>query len=669
MSGSKVILLIILVSGWFPVKQTRAQPLATDRAEEILSRNSDAYIPEEILEEKEELLEIPLNLNTASERELEATGLFTPFQAKVIIDYRRTYGDLLSIYELASLTGFRRLHLKEISRYLTVDLSIPPRIQSGPKSQAILYMGRAFPDATGYETGTDRPLPAYSGSPLKTSLKVKTGAGRKINMGLAFEKDPGEPGLWDHKPQHLTGYLQYTGNRWFEQFIIGNYRLHMAMGLTHGSGMFQTPGATGSIAPQLLKPYAGTAESGTHSGMACRLRFNQGKVMAWVSYQSLDLSLSHLETGGDHPDWASLGRWTGLHRTKWEIEGRSLGYLANAGMQALYNKKSLFMGIYFTTERSGLTQKVMDSNLIENKPSTAHTAGIHWRWQRGKALAFGEFAAGIHASCAFLSGLRYDFNGFLSIAAHYHQYGPAHRETFSAAYSSGSHTSNEKGFALAIHAEPYRTLLAELSAECFGYPSPRYQVHVPSGGFRYRFTLQGTARERTNWRIMLIKKEWQQTPSIDQPGIRSMLHHNLTRFDIRLAYHINSLLIWQTRLIASFIHDHETGFGYTALQQIKIKPGTRYNCTLQCVVFHVDRWENRIYVYEPGLYHQFNFPVYYGQGQKASLVISIKPFNRFTVEGKGSVIRYYDRNEIGSGNDLLNGSRKYQAGIQLRYSF
>ena len=43
----------------------------------------------------------------------------------------------------------------------------------------------------------------------------------------------------------------------------------------------------------------------------------------------------------------------------------------------------------------------------------------------------------------------------------------------------------------------------------------------------------------------------------------------------------------------------------------------RYN------LFKIDRWENRIYVYEPGLLYSYNFPAFYGSGTKLTGVFRI----------------------------------------------
>ena len=55
------------------------------------------------------------------------------------------------------------------------------------------------------------------------------------------------------------------------------------------------------------------------------------------------------------------------------------------------------------------------------------------------------------------------------------------------------------------------------------------------------------------------------------------------------------------------------------------------------MVYHVPSWDNRIYLYEPGLFQQFSFPVLSGTGNKITLVTSVKAGKRLTLEARGSI--------------------------------
>jgi hypothetical protein len=122
---------------------------------------------------------------------------------------------------------------------------------------------------------------------------------------------------------------------------------------------------------------------------------------------------------------------------------------------------------------------------------------------------------------------------------------------------------------------------------------------------------------------------------------------------------------WQSRLVASFISESRPVPGYAAIHQAGAVLHDMLKCTVQFVVFNISRWDNRIYLYEPGLYHQFSFPSFYGKGQKITLVSALKPGKRIIFEGKFSMLTYHDRDQIGSGSEMVEGSRKFGTGFQI----
>jgi hypothetical protein len=660
---------ILMITLFLPVTAADSQDQENlmDQEELILESDENTRIPVEIFEERQDLCLQPVDLNSASREELESSGLFTPFQVNVIIEYRERHGDLFSIYELASLTGFRVARLKEITPYLTAGSSLPVRRSHSRGHRVFIYAGRTFPEASGYKTGGDSGDPAYRGSPLKTGLKIESGLGRRVGLGLAYEKDPGEAGFHENRPEYLTGYLAYSGDRVLERLVMGSYRLHLGLGLVQGTGLIHSAGGVfqAPVTLSALKPYGGLSESGLHRGLACRLNLRPVTIMAWSSARPMDLSAGDLFQENRGIDWVSLRRESGLHRTSGEEGGRNLGYLANAGISVQVNYNNLFAGAQFSTEISGLTRKGRDSLHMDSGPSLYHSISIYWRWQKRKLETFGEYSPGNVQRCAILAGVRYHFSDFLSGCLLLHHYGTGHRETFSSAYASGSHISNEGGATLCFQAEPFGRLLADLSIELFDYPCPRHQCVVPSSGARYSFSLQNSGTGMLQWRIRYMQRIWQDTPACEQPGVHTLSEHRACRVDGRVVYEPGNRFRWQSRFIAS-LNRGEAATGYAAAQQAETVGWDVVKVAVQFVVFNIPQWESRIYLYEPGLYHHFDFPAYYGQGQKITAVISLKAGRRITLEVKTSVVTTYDREQTGSGNDAVEGPRRYDAEMQLR---
>lgn len=207
-----------------------------------------------------------------------------------------------------------------------------------------------------------------------------------------------------------------------------------------------------------------------------------------------------------------------------------------------------------------------------------------------------------------------------------------------------------------IHAEPYRELKAQMTLELYGFPGPRTYTNVPSMGFTYNLTFENGALEKMQWRLRMKHTIRQKTPSVDLPGISPLAPVQSSSFEGRLVYKPYDRLSWLSRLVLSSTPGLSSSLGYAAVQQVGILLHKKLRCTSQWVVFHIPDWDNRIYLHEPGLFQQFKFPVYYGSGQKVSMVLSLKPFKRVCLEAQGSFMHRIE--------DV-----RWATGLQLRLNF
>ncbi len=602
-----------------------------DLSEDQLMRQEDAGYAEELYEEQLDLLSFPINLNTANMAQLESSGLFTPFQAQSLIRYRETYGNLLSIYELASIQGCGRLEVQNI--YMTVDETFPSPQQKGPRGYVLLFAGRAYANSANQVV--------YPGSLWKSSLRLKKGLGKRLSVGLAYEKDPGEQAFWGYRPEHLCGYIHWKGKGSLEQLIIGTFKINNGMGLIHGSNLMNSPAGIQSrpLLLSTLKSYAGTAESLLQQGASCSLNLGTLKLLIWASFQGIDLSLDGLAENTQSPDWSAFMRKNAYHRSSSEQLGRNLAYLGSAGIQLTVSLNRLNLGLQYAPEFSSLTPRGRDSLQVYQGYRLYHASSMQWHWRSPRTELYGEFAPGTGHSSAFLAGSRFFLNDFLSGTLQLHSYGADHRETFASAYASGSHIKNERGVLLLIHAEPFRAIRSDFALELFESPAPRTLVIVPSSGFRFMLTLKNGNHEPIHWRFRLVKTLRQITPASEvQAGIRPLAHIDNNRMDGRVVYKPFSGFTWQNRLVFSYSPGERSKRGHAILQQLTVRVKNRLRCTAQLVMYNIPSWDNRIYLYEPGLYQQFSFPVYSGTGHKISALISFHPSESIVFETKGTIV-------------------------------
>ena len=85
--------------------------------------------------------------------------------------------------------------------------------------------------------------------------------------------------------------------------------------------------------------------------------------------------------------------------------------------------------------------------------------------------------------------------------------------------------------------------------------------------------------------------------------------------------------------------------------------------------FFTDDYDSRVYASESGLLYTFYTPSFQGRGFRCSIRLRYELNKHFLLITKFGETIYLDRNEIGSGNDLIYGNKKADVQMQLRIKF
>jgi len=642
----KIQKLCLLFMAWAPIQlQAQELPLSTQDMEDLLYRNESAFIPESSTADYSEG-QLRIELNRASAEELEASGLFTSYQVHMLLDYREKFGPLYSIYELTQIPGFRHNSLKKYESVVSVNTVRIPEGKNAGKHMILVNLERAF--AGGQSE--------YTGSPFRSSLRIRSHPWKKLTMALSYEKDAGELFLYRNRPQFLSGYLSYEGERFIKQVVVGNFQLNQGMGLVNGAGFMHRAGdfRINQLSLSRIKPYASLSEYMYEQGMASKMGTNKFQLLLWASYLRFSLSPRAFTENPEADNWLDYRRTSGLYRSKSELEARDLAYRIHSGMQMVYRHKGLSLGVLHGCEWVGPGKKALAVLNKKPAPSLKQVLSLHGNWYKRKLQLSGELSLSEFRSLAFLIGTQYHFSDYVQGSLLVHHYGTSYRGSLPSAYSSGSHIRNEQGIAFHLHMETGKYIIAKLTGELFRYPSPRYLTNVPSAGYRLDLTLQNPAGKMLQWRTRAVSKTWQNSPADPVSKIRPIQDSRVNRFDAQLIYNHHDRFKWQSRLVLSYYsHKQNLSKGYAALQQVTLATTGYLKVRAQFVIFHVNDWENRIYLYEPGFYYSFSFPAYYGSGQKTSLLLTLKPWSTVSVMAKLSVL-------------INRGNRKWETGIQLR---
>lgn len=280
-----------------------------DAAIHISGASSVEDLSSDELEMYERLASHPVNINSASPRELVGSGIFSDYQAASIMDYRTRCGDILSLAELSAVDGIGR----QFAGYLA------PFVSFGNGSRRCDLQADA-----------------------RMRVKDKNGTRSSVlKSSASYGKWGGSLSMKDFNPVSLN--LSYSGNRVPAFVVLGDFNARFGQGLLSWTGFSMSSLYTVSAFarnPTGISISRTISEGSSKRGVAASL--NLGKRMSASSYatfngeqflsvkhlgrvSSASLSIKHSEGSGMSysSDWRfTAGRFT-LFGEAASVEGRS----------------------------------------------------------------------------------------------------------------------------------------------------------------------------------------------------------------------------------------------------------------------------------------------------------------------------------------------------------
>ena len=162
---SILILFLSLGSTILHAQNTEASKEQIERSIEELTSRVDAELDySELVDHFTNLIQHPININTATQEQLEELMFLDNTHIAALLDFRRKNGDFKSLYELKNIDGFYVDLVISIKPYIIIA---PSRTSSGPRlsslfkygrHQVIMRYGRVLEEQKGYMPISDSAL-------------------------------------------------------------------------------------------------------------------------------------------------------------------------------------------------------------------------------------------------------------------------------------------------------------------------------------------------------------------------------------------------------------------------------------------------------------------------------------------------------------------------------
>ncbi|MFI5453010.1 helix-hairpin-helix domain-containing protein [Pedobacter sp. UC225_61] len=674
------ILLLLLLIGFITKAQTHEDTFIKDLIESLAENLPEDYDLSELEDKLVFLKKHPINLNHTNAEELKGLIFLSPLQISNLFSHLKTNGKFADVLELQSIPDFDVETTTRLLPFVTLNQSdLEDRITyknllNLGDNDLVVRFGRVLEKPKGF---TDLPGSRYIGSQERLLVRYKYNFSNRISASLIFEKDAGEQFLKGNKQfllDYQSAHIAILNTGRFKKIVLGDYTLQFGQGLSLWSGFAfgKAPDVTSVAKKDVgLKPYTSANEYSFFRGFATTIAVSKNIVFTpFLSYRKLDASLS-LNNAGE--DVLSNLNETGLHRTATEIKNKNSVSQQLFGGVIQYQKDNLSVGAI--AYHSIYNKEFITGNEVYRKYNFVGkkltNIGLHYNYTYKNIYFFGEAGKSLTGGLAYVNGALVSLSSKVSAVVLHRNYDANYHNFFNQATAEASEAINEKGFYAGLNIIPLKAWTIAIYADYFKFPWLKFRVDAPSDGYEVLGQITYTPT-KTFKAVLRYKSELKQQNTDLDVSINYLDDVKKESYRGDINWQLNKSFSFQNRLeISQFKKGNtKTEFGYLIYQDIDYSPlFSKISGNIRLAYFNTPSFNSRIYAYEDDVLYNFTFGMYNGKGLRTYLNLKYKLIKRVDIWAKYALFLYNKAETVGTGLDEINGNKKTDVKLQLRYQF
>jgi len=622
----------------------------------------------------------PIDLNHAKPEQLKELVFLSALQIDNFFAYLLLAGKLADLLELQAIDGF---DVETATRILPfVTLKVPPEVTklslqslgSKGESELMLRYGRVLEKQKGFN---DLAGSRYIGDPAKLLLRYHYRLGNLLALSLVAKKDAGETffsGVNKAGFDFVSGSLAVYKTGKFSKIIIGDYNVQFGEGLSLWMGTALGRGAdVAGVAKNGtgLKAYTSANESSFFRGVG--IKYNILKIIdltTFISSKNLDASLTN---GSDGNLTLSTINSSGLHRTPTEIAHKHNLHQLVYGVLVNYRPDNLNMGIvgYHTSYEYEFIRGKPGYKAYAFQGKELTNGSFHYNYTYKNAYVFGETAYSMPGGIALLSGVMASLSPVLSAVVVYRNYNKTHVSFYSQPLGEGSGAVNEKGVYGGLHFAPSRKWSLSFYGDIAQFTWLRYRVDQPSASLEMMGQLNYIPRKNLVAQVKITRKTGEQndTSGLEVNPVASFRKDN---FRLGIQWRLNRKFGMENRVEITLYQKGKRAIerGILIYQDVDFRPmSSKLSAGIRLAYFNTASYNSRIYAYEDNVLNGSGSGLYNGQGMRFYINTNFRLSRQLKIWCRYGIYSYPGTTETGSGLDQIQGSRKSELRLQLRYQF
>lgn len=659
------------------------------RIESLLEETEEELDYAELLEELEFFINNPINLNTARADDLRRLFMLNDIQINNLLNHIDMFGKLISIYELQAIDGFDMQTILAIQPFVTIADEAPRRyfgfqdMMREGNSQLFVRYQSLFEEQKGFSPIDPEELEAnpnarYLGSPYRLYTRYRYTYYNNISFGFTTEKDPGEEFFRGSQPHGFDFYSAHLLLRDFGRLralALGDFQVQFGQGLTLWSGLaFGKSSEAISVKKNGLglRQYTSVDENNFMRGGGATIGFGPLEFTAFYSSKGRDANVLLVDTLEQDEMVITSLQLTGLHRTPRELEGKNAVQETIYGGNLAYRTNNFSLGLtaYRMELGAEYQRRLSFYNQFDFSDRSNTNMGLDYNYVVRNYNFFGEAAMSENGGYALLNGLMMSLDPRLSLSLVHRHFSKDYQSLYAVAFAENTRVVNERGLYIGLNAQILPFLRITAYADHFRFPWMKFRTYMPSRGYDYLVQVNiRPSRQLEMYARYRIKNKPLNTRD---PGIIRSLDDVLRQnWRFHFSYRISPSFSLRNRVeLVDFRFGEQHEKGYLVYQDILYRHfDSPWALTLRYALFHTDGFDSRIYAYENDVLYAFSFPFYSDKGSRIYLLARYRLNRNIDLYARLAQTRYTNRNEIGSGLDLIEGNTRTEIKAQVRFRF
>lgn len=627
-----------------------------------------------ILETLERLSENPVDINNAGHRQLAEIPFLNEIQISNLLEYRKQFGPVYSLFELVAVEGFSKTTVEKIEPFIylgEVDKTPAqsPGLLKNGRHELFLRTTTVTQKPKGFVHGKDSVIP-FEGDKFRHYTRYKFVAGDNISAGITGEKDPGEAFLRGSNKYGFdfwSAHLKIKINKLIEYITIGDYNLRCGQGLVIWQG-FSTGKSTGILDNSKsnggIYPFTSTDENRFFRGIGMSLKKGSSYMDIFFSYKKNDANL--LVSDKSEICFSSLQN-SGYHRTNEEIADKNSLKDLNTGIHVTHRFKNLKTGATFLYRRFNYPYCPADQlyNLFQLNGTNNLVLGSDYYFSKGIFQLYGEAAISKSKGKAFLQGAVANLHDQIQFSLLFRHFGKNYNSLWASAFSESSSVRDETGLYMGIRLLPFKHVTLSAYSDMFRSKWIKYTTAAPLNGYDINIQADCSLSDRITFYVRYKNKRKDKKSTDDK--INKNLPEQYKKTRLHFQYKPTKKLTLKSRLEHIFYKFAENEKGWLAFQDIQYSfQRIPVNMTVRLAWFNTDSYNSRIYAYENDLLYAFSIPSFFEEGFRTYINLKYKISKHVEFWMKIAGTAFKDVESVGSGYNEIPGNKKNEVKFQLR---